>query len=130
MPCSVEGGEELGRSGRRRCGQPWEEKRRREVGGETDEWDRGVGDWERGREGERKVGRREWVGPETAVGPRKRKKRKKRGEVGRGKLGSNRKGRERFWRFGFLLSFLFFLFSTYINQTNPTKIMQHTYIFD
>jgi hypothetical protein len=120
MSCSVEGGEELGRSGRQRCGQPWEEKRRREVGGETDKWDRGVGDWERGRE----------EGGPTGVGwAAEEEKKKKGGEVGREKLGSNRKGRERFWRFGFLLFFIFFLFSTHINQTNPTKIMQHTYIF-
>jgi hypothetical protein len=75
-----------------------------------------------GREGERKVGRWEWVGPETADGPRKREKRKKGGEVGRGKLGSNRKGRERFWRFGFLL---FFSFLSFLNTHQPNKSNQN-----
>jgi hypothetical protein len=43
----VEGGEELGRSGRRCCGQPCEDKRQREVGGEIDVRASAVGDWER-----------------------------------------------------------------------------------
>jgi hypothetical protein len=119
MPCSVEGGEELGMSGRRRCGQPWEEKWRLEVVGETDEWDRGVGDWERGREegGPAGVG---WAG--NCRWAAEEGKKKKGGEVGRGKLGSNRKGRERFWRFGFLL---FFSFLSFLNTHQPNKSNQN-----
>jgi hypothetical protein len=56
MTCSVEGGEELGRPGRRRCDRPWWERRRLEVEGGADRWDLIVSDWGEGGRGGLPVG--------------------------------------------------------------------------
>jgi hypothetical protein len=43
-------GKRCGKPGKRRRGRPvGSRRRRREVEDDADEWDRGVGDWERGR---------------------------------------------------------------------------------
>jgi hypothetical protein len=79
-----------------------------------------------GREGERKVGRREWVGPETVDGPQEKKERRRGGprERKERRRGGPREAglkqervREVLEVVFFSLSFLSFLsFSTHINQ--------------